>query len=192
MGYISRNKLLYRSFVQTSHQQVKPFSTYKSEFKADYACDKTDISLKQLINEEANEVVEFGLNDVVDVDTKCGTWLNRCCHYFHADCLASYRTAEANRNFQQAYSRGLMGFDDDMIQCPICQTLSNTYQPIMPANKDTKNLNVHMQFISDLITKQQQKPQDILLIDVGNNPEDFLQKLMQFTVHTILTITTYR
>ena len=48
----------------------------------------------------------------------------------------------------------------------------------MPANKDTKNLNVHMQFISDLITKQQQKPQDILLIDVGNNPEDFLQKLM--------------
>ena len=73
MGYVSRNKLLYRSYVQTSRQQVKPFSTFKSEFKSDYASEKADISLKELINEEANEIVEFGLNDVVDIDTKCGT-----------------------------------------------------------------------------------------------------------------------
>ncbi len=42
------------------------------------------------MNEEVREMVEFGLDDVLDVDTKCGSRLNRCCHYFHADCLASY------------------------------------------------------------------------------------------------------
>ena len=99
MGYISRTKLLYRSYVQTSQQQVKPFSTYKNNFKPVYAGENFDTSIEQLIKDEANEVAELGLNQVVDVDTNCGTQLNRCCHYFHADCLATYRTAEANRNF---------------------------------------------------------------------------------------------
>ena len=62
----------------------------------------------------------------------------------------------------------------------------------MPVTDQTKHLNLHIQFISDLLTKQTQKPKDILYIDIKNNPEDFLEKLMQFTVHTILTLTTYR
>lgn len=69
---------------------MKPFSTFKSDLITDYALDKNQISLKELNNEEIREVVEFGLDDVIDVDTKCGSRLNRCCHYFHADCLASY------------------------------------------------------------------------------------------------------
>jgi hypothetical protein len=78
---------------------VKAFNTFQNEFKPDYACDKGQISLKELSTEEMKELIEFGLDDVLDLDTKCGTQLNRCCHFFHADCLASYRTAEANKNF---------------------------------------------------------------------------------------------
>jgi|LauGreDrversion4_2_1035121.scaffolds.fasta_scaffold1232912_1 hypothetical protein len=48
----------------------------------------------------------------------------------------------------------------------------------MPVTDETKDLNLHIQFISDLITKQTQKPKDILFIDIKNNPEDFLEKLM--------------
>ena len=56
----------------------------------------------------------------------------------------------------------------------------------------TKDLSLHIQFISDLITKQTPKPRDILYVDIRTNPEDFVEKLMQFTAHTILTLTTYR
>jgi hypothetical protein len=62
----------------------------------------------------------------------------------------------------------------------------------MPVTDETKDPSFHIQFISDLITTQTLKPKDILYIDIKNNPEEFLEKLMQFTAHSILTLTTYR
>jgi 5'-3' exonuclease len=93
----------------------------------------------------------MGLDSVVDVDTKCGVQFNRCCHYFHTDCLRDYITAEFNKTHQAQYVQSMIGLEDNMIQCPLCKGISNTYMPYLPATSDTKDLLPYIDLFSQLL-----------------------------------------
>lgn len=71
--------------------------------------------------------VLYGLDGVVDHETKCGVQFNRCCHYFHTDCMEQYIIAEKKKSYQESYMATMLGIDDTMIQCPLCKGISNAY-----------------------------------------------------------------
>lgn len=94
--------------------------------------DGTELSLAELEKEQMQKAADFNLDGAIDLMSKCGAHLSRCCHFFHEDCLNNYIVAENKQNAQTAYMKQMTGMEQNEIQCPLCKGISNTYQPLLP------------------------------------------------------------
>ena len=82
---------------------------------------------------------DLQLHDVLDPKYKTGIAFTKCCHAFHLDCLQQYRTAESAVNMHKQYMKAMVGYEDDCIQCPMCKTFKNTWQPLLPLGLDLQS-----------------------------------------------------
>ena len=69
--------------------------------------------------------------------------------------------------FDKEYMKTMIGFDDNVIQCPICKTFKNTWQPLLPLGLDNANdpdrlnpvrINYYIDYCSQLITNHYNTP----------------------------------
>ena len=70
---------------------------------------------------------DLQLSDVIDEHYKTGVSFSKCCHAFHLDCLSKYQASTDQMNYQAHYVKQMVGYDDNSIQCPMCQTFKNTW-----------------------------------------------------------------
>ena len=156
-----------------------------------------------------NETVldDLQLRDVIDETYKTGVSFDKCCHEFHLDCLQQYQTAEGQLNYQRIYVKQMVGYDDNCIQCPMCKTTKNTWQPLLPLGLDSdqarspKRLMPYIDFCSQLITNHLNNPNNgakpdergiptqILAVDIKNDPEKFVMQMCSVVTHMVMEST---
>jgi len=96
------------------------------------------------------------------------------------------------RSYEQAHTHQMLGIDENMILCPVCKRITNTYQPVVPATKDTENITPYVSFFSMLINITKRKPVETLQVDITKNPAGFMVKVGEFVTQQLLMLTTYR
>ena len=79
---------------------------------------------------------DLQLHDVIDEQHKTGVSFSKCCHALHLDCLLTYSTSDGGTNYDTNYMRSMVGFDEGSIQCPVCKSFKNTWQPFLPLGLD--------------------------------------------------------
>ena len=156
---------------------------------------------------------DLQLDDVLDRKYKTGVAFTKCCHAFHMDCLQQYITAESTVNPQKQYMKAMVGFDDDCIQCPMCKTFKNAWQPVLPlgldiasganTENDTNLLEPYIDFCSSLINNHihSEASEDgkgfteildkrsIMAVDIKKDPDSFIRKISSVVTHMILDST---
>ena len=104
-------------------------------------------------------------------------------------------------NYQRQYMKSMVGVDDGCIQCPMCKTFKNAWQPILPLGLDRsltsdedslRNMDrvmPYIDFCSQLIINQLNAvhswndgaergiPTSILAVDIKNDPENFILRM---------------
>ena len=143
---------------------------------------------------------ELQLSGVIDAEFKSGLTFTKCSHAFHFDCLQEYQTAERQLSREKEYMRHVVGIDDDCIQCPICKTFKNAWQPFLPlgllSSSDDDSNNVvqiepYIDFCSQLISNhwQSKSPASILAVDIKADPQTFVVKMCAVVTHMVLEST---
>ena len=145
---------------------------------------------------------DLSLRGVLDAEYKTGVAFTKCPHAFHHDCLISYQTSEKHMNPQKQYVKEMVGYDDDCIQCPICKTFKNTWQPFLPLGLEPEGdeekgsltrLAPYIDFCSQLLNNQNtHSRRDVLAVDVKNDPQAFIIGMCSTVTHMILESTALR
>ena len=137
----------------------------------------------------------------MDEKYKTGVSFSKCSHAFHLECLHQYQSADGEMNYQRQYMKSMVGVDDGCIQCPMCKTFKNAWQPILPLGLDRsltsdedslRNMDrvmPYIDFCSQLIINQLNAvhswndgaergiPTSILAVDIKNDPENFILRM---------------
>lgn len=67
-------------------------------------------------NKEKEMVNNIDLNGFLTDYVNTGASLSKCCHFFHADCLANYLTTEkTQQNHEKIYMNKMIGIDGNYI-----------------------------------------------------------------------------
>ena len=109
--------------------------------------------------------------------------------------------------FDKEYMKTMIGFDDNVIQCPICKTFKNTWQPLLPLGLDSVNdadrlnpvrINYYIDYCSQLITNhyntpntgagqdERQLPTSIMAGDIKKDPENFIMRMCSVVTYMVL------
>jgi len=164
--YLSQTKLLYYTCHQTVESQKKSLKNLRdartfmpsevvatpvveeeerkqpslgsSSFRDSQSEVSSNVHLEEDPHPAWDKLVleDLQLAGVIDKEYKTGVSFNKCCHGFHLDCLQRYQTAENTLDFQRSYMKEMIGQDEGCIQCPMCKTFKNTWQPFLPLGLD--------------------------------------------------------
>ena len=154
---------------------------------------------------------ELQLRGVIDEKHMTGVSQSKCCHYFHHDCMTKYIESEQKadqQDFQRARIREILSNESNVIQCPMCKSAKNTYQPFFPLGLEPDTnvaqsvvLDPYVDYCSQLTVTQLNNqgvnfdPQrglmkSILAVDIEKSPEDFMSHIMSVVTHLVMASVT--
>ena len=134
--------------------------------------------------------------------------MSKCCHYFHHDCMTEYIASEQRddqHDFQRARIREIMGNEANVVQCPMCKSPKNTWQPFFPLGLEKSpevasnvKLEPYVDYCSQLIVTHMNNTgvfydaarglmKSVLAVDIKNDPKDFLKQIMSACTHLVLS-----
>ena len=104
--------------------------------------------------------------------------------------------------------REILANESNVIQCPMCKSAKNTYQPFFPLGlepdiklTETVKLDPYVDYCSQLIVTQLNNQgvnfdaqrglmKQILAVDIKNDPQDFLKHIMSVVTHLVMSSVT--